>query len=170
MNICIAPIDISSEIWGPIKSEGAIVGPEEGIGAVLGLPGHPQLGRARREEVDCRGVREEFSPVGERGGGGWPVLLQHAVPVNRDQSGSRDHLQAIALIDMVLDSLWRLHNNMGIALTYLCQAKCFSISFCAVVWNAHGRQMIFAGDNLQTMGEPRGWLGGGWGARGDQSF
>ena len=120
MNICIALIDVSSEIWGPVVSEGAVVGSKEGIGAVLGLPGHPQLGRARREEVDRGGVREEFSPVGERGGGGWPVLLQHAVPVHRDQSGSRDHLQAIALIDMVLDSLWRFQNNMGIVSRYLC--------------------------------------------------
>ena len=39
-------IDVSSEIWGPIVGEGAIVGSKEGIGAVLGLPGHPQLGRA----------------------------------------------------------------------------------------------------------------------------
>ena len=39
-------IDVSSEIWGPIVGEGAIVGSEKGIGAKLGLPWHPQLGRA----------------------------------------------------------------------------------------------------------------------------
>ena len=39
-------IDVSSEIWGPIVGKGAIVWSEKDIGAKLGLPCHPQLGRA----------------------------------------------------------------------------------------------------------------------------
>ena len=40
------------EIWGPIISQRTVVGSQESIGAVLGLPGYPQLGRAWAEELD----------------------------------------------------------------------------------------------------------------------
>ena len=52
------PITVWSELWGAIVSEGAIMGSEEGICTELGLPGHPEVGRAGREEVDGRGVGE----------------------------------------------------------------------------------------------------------------
>ena len=73
------------------------MGSQKGICAVLGLPRHPQLGRAGGEEVDRGGVGEEVPPVGERGGAGPPVLLHHVVPVDWHKSGSRDYLQAESL-------------------------------------------------------------------------
>ena len=50
--------------------------------------------------------------MGERGGAGRPVLLQHTVTVHRHQAGARDHLQVIAMADMVVDSLWRLQGSI----------------------------------------------------------
>ena len=114
------------EIWGPIISQRTVVGSQESIGAVLGLPGYPQLGRAWPEEldlvtrvkdgmgvwltwgeeVDGTGVGEEVPPVGERGGGGRPVRLRHLVSVNGDHPASWDYLQADISFRQQLFTSW----------------------------------------------------------------
>ena len=59
------------EIWGPIISQRTVVGSQESIGAVLGLPGYPQLGRAWPEELDLVTRVKDGCLVNLRRRSGW---------------------------------------------------------------------------------------------------
>ena len=60
------------KVRSPMVGERTVVGPQQSVGRVLGVPGHRQLAGLGREEVDGAAPGEQSSPAAQLRGEGRP--------------------------------------------------------------------------------------------------